>query len=154
MILSLIAAVYDRYVTYDHEKGIVREIWFVILLSYVISLIAIRPISFLIVVVLAVREGHHTTNLSTFTYGVVLYVTLDSYYSLCDMEIKRPEYYKLENLKNIKYGLLLVAIALVGNIILMVLHKHNQILESIFIIFFGVLQAIIFEKKIPKTILA
>lgn len=153
-ILSLIAAVYDRYVTYDHEKGIVREVWFVILLSYVISLIAIRPISFLIVVVLAVREGHHTTNLSTLTYGVVLYVTLDSYYALCDMEIKRPDYYKLENLKNIKYGLLLVAIALVGNIILMVLHKHNQILESIFIIFFGVLQAIIFEKKIPKTILA
>lgn len=105
-------------------------------------------------VVLAVREGHHTTNLSTLTYGVVLYVTLDSYYALCDMEIKRPDYYKLENLKNIKYGLLLVAIALVGNIILMVLHKHNQILESIFIIFFGVLQAIIFEKKIPKTILA
>ena len=150
----MIAAVYDRYVTYDHKKGIVREVWFFVLLSYVISLIAVRPISFLIVVVLAVREGHHTSNLSTFTYGVVLYVTLDSYYALRDMEIKRPDYYKLENLKNIKYGLLLVAIALVGNIILMLLEKNHEILESTFIIFFGVLQAIIIEKKIPKTILA
>ena len=70
------------------------------------------------------------------------------------METKRPDYYRQENLKNIKYGLLLVIIALLGNIILMVLDKHNQILESTFIVFFGVLQAIIFEKKIPKTILA
>ena len=70
------------------------------------------------------------------------------------MEIKKPDYYRLENLKNVKYGLILVAIALLGNIILMVLDKPNQILESTFIIFFGVLHAIIFEKKIPKPILA